>query len=183
MPRILPCLFLSYALGSSSFGSVCVDSPQNTLCLSWVIDKVNITFSASCLPPPGMKKNYWCGFGFSNANVNDMFPAEVVVIQSTAASVYVEDRDSFVGYRNPPCYSTQLSQFINGSASNGAIYASWTRPLTLPPYLLSMHYQNISTLIPMTVIAASSSDTQEAPSKCVELALHTLCQPGVKVQF
>lgn len=119
-----------------------------------------------------------------------MFPSDVVAIQTGNASAglppfFVEDRDSFMGYQSPPCYSSQLSQLLNASSSGGALYATWTRPLHLPPALLAENFQDIE-LGPggMTLISASSSDTALALEQCAPaMQLHSYCVPGVNVVF
>jgi hypothetical protein len=172
---------------AAAFGSVCVDPPTNALCLSWEIGALNATFSAACAPPPGMKAMFWCAFGLSTASTGDMFPAEVVAIQRGQApgSFFLEDRDSFQGYRSPPCYAQQVSQLLNASMEGSTLRAAWTRPLNLSAPLLAAHYQNIA-LGPggMTLIAASSSDTSPATQACnPEMQLHTYCIPGTRVVF
>lgn len=133
-----------------------------------------------------MQHVYWCAFGLSTASTGDMFPADVTaVVQSTGPSYFLEDRDSYIGYRSPPCYAKQLSYLLSASTTNGTLSASWTRPLTLDPTLLSMHYQDIRRgPLGMTLIAASSADTSAAAQRCApQMVLHTYCIPGIKVVF
>ena len=170
---------------AGTFGGVCVDPPSNLLCLNWAVDAGNITFSATCMPPPGMNTTFWCAFGVSTASTGDMFPADVVAVQSTASGFWLEDRDSFIGYRSPPCYATQLSYLLNASLTLGALRAAWTRPLTVSSDLLQQHYQSILTGGQgMTLIAASSADTSAAVQRCnPDMQLHTYCVPGIRVYF
>jgi hypothetical protein len=180
---LLAALLLAPASGAS--GGVCVDAPQSSLCLNWTVASGSVTFSAACAPPPGMSTTYWCAFGLSTAGA-DMFPSTVAAVQSAGGGVfYVEDRDSFIGYRSPPCYATQISRLLSASLAGGALLASWTRPLNVSAALHAQHYQDIR-LGPagMTLIAASSSDTSAATRQCnPDMQLHTYCVPGVQVVF
>jgi len=189
------CLLAVAPAAVNAAGRLCVDAPGDTMCLSWVLDSTNITFTGRCRPPPGQHRVFWCAFGLSNVSTGMMFPSDVTVIQSTASgdsrptstlpAFFLEDRDSFVGYQSPPCYATQVSQLLNASLADGALQATWTRPLQLPPALRAEHHQDVL-LAPqsMTVIAASSSDTGAALVACdPALQVHTYCVQGVAVQF
>jgi len=188
-PVLPPPAALTPGTVADTSGSLCVDGTEALLCLSWAITGPNIiTFTATCRPPPGQKQLFWCAFGLSNASATTMFPAEVTALQLDPASgrVSLEDRDSFVGYQSPPCYATQLSQLLPGArgGANGSIIASWTRPLRLAPALLSAHYLDIEVGAAMTVIGALSADTGAAAGVCApEMQLHSLCAPGVRVEF
>ena len=167
-------------------GSLCVDDPQDSLCLSWTLSASTITFSAACKPPPGMQTTYWCAFGVSTASTGDMFPSDVVAVQAAAdGRFFIEDRDSFIGYKSPPCYATQISRLLNASVVNGTLLAAWTRPLNVSAALHAQHYQDIRLgAAGMTLIAASSSDTNAATQACnPDMQLHTYCVPGVQVVF
>ena len=178
MSWVLALALLHQAAASS--GSVCVDAPLNLLCLNWTTDSTNITFSGFCSPPPGMTTITWCAFGLSTASVGDMFPSVVTAIQAGSASTWLEDRDSFIGYRSPPCFGTQVSTLLSSSKSGGNLTATWTRPLNVSAALAAQHYQNLGGK--MTLIAASSSDTPAEASVCEqEMQLHTYCVPGTPV--
>ena len=129
-------------------------------------------------------QTFWCGFGLSYASVGDMFPAEAVIIQWTPAGLYLEDRDSYVGYRSPPCFSRQVSQLLSGRSENGTLFATWTRPLSLPQALTDAHYLNITVGSPMTLIGASSTGTVVAGAPCSpEMQPHTYCAAGQRIVF
>ena len=184
-------LFLSQSCSSqapSSSGGVCLDPGIGILCANFSTSEGNITFSVSCGPPAGMSpgQTFWCGFGLSHASVGDMFPAEATIIQYTPERMYLEDRDSFVGYRSPPCYRAQVSQLLSARSEGGTLFATWTRPLLLPRALTDAHYVNISQgeTGAMTLIGASSTDTAPAASPCQpEMQTHTYCAMGQRIVF
>jgi len=185
MNFLTPYVFLVATCVLVSGGSVCLDAPENLNCVSWVVDSQNITFSSVCIPPKGFSSINWCAFGISTASVGDMFPSVVTAVQATPNGFFLEDRDSFIGYRSPPCFAIQLSQLLNASLHNGTLYAAWTRPLNVTQALLNIHYQDVILGQPgMTLIAASSSDQNAALKKCdPQMQLHTYCIPGVKIYF
>ena len=176
--HVIPCFL-------ASSGRVCVDAPENLNCVAWTVDTPNITFSMACLPPEGFTYTNWCAIGISSASLGDMFPSVVTAVQVTPKGYYIEDRDSFIGYRSPPCFAAQISMLLNASLQNGTLYAAWTRPLNVTQQLLDIHYQNVILGPPgMTLIAASSSNQSPALEKCdPQMQLHTYCIPGVKVFF
>ena len=110
-----------------------------------------------------------------------MFPASATIIQlDSRGGLFIEDRDSAVGYQLPPCYSTQVSYLLSGGvAANGTLMASWTRPQRLPPALLALGYLDL-TAVNLTLIGASSSDGDAVAGACEGyMQPHTLVQPGV----
>ena len=130
------------------------------------------------------QQTFWCGFGLSYASTGDMFPAQATIIQYTPQQMYVEDRDSFVGYRSPPCYAKQVSQLLAASSVDGTLLATWTRPLNLPQALTDAHFINITLGANMTLIGASSTSTAPASAPCVpEMQTHTYCAAGQRVVF
>ena len=170
----------------SGDGGICLDPGISILCLNYSISGGNITFSASCAAPVGMdgQQTFWCGFGLSYASTGDMFPAQATIIQYTPQQLYVEDRDSFVGYRSPPCYAKQVSQLLAASSVDGTLLATWTRPLNLPQALTDAHFINITLGANMTLIGASSTSTAPASAPCVpEMQTHTYCAVGQRVVF
>ena len=172
------------AAGADASGSICVDAPSNYLCLNWTVSAPNVTFSARCAPPAGMHTTFWCAFGLSHAATGDMFPSVVTAIQSAGAGAfYLEDRDSFIGYRSPPCFASQISSLLGASLQpDGALLAAWTRPVNVSARLQAEHYQDFSG--PLTLIAASSADTSAAAQRCdPQMQLHTYCVPGVPVNI
>ena len=181
-----PTAAASLSLPISNSGSVCLDPGISLLCLNYSTSSTNISFSVSCAPPQGMipGQTYWCGFGLSYSSVGDMFPSQATIIQYSPAGLFVEDRDSFVGYRSPPCFATQVSQLLSGSSVNGTLLASWTRPLRLPKALTDLHYVNITLGANMTLIGASSTDTSVASAPCnPEMQTHTYCAMGQQIVF
>ena len=172
------------AAGADAFGSICVDAPSNFLCLNWTVGAVNVSFSARCAPPAGMHTTFWCAFGLSHASTGDMFPSVVTAIQSAGAGAfYLEDRDSFIGYKSPPCFATQISALLSASLQpDGTLLAAWTRPVNVSASLQAAHYQDFYG--PLTLIAASSADTGAAAQRCdPQMQLHTYCVPGVRVNI
>ena len=172
------------AVDADASGSICVDAPADYLCLNWTHSGPNISFSARCAPPAGMHTTFWCAFGLSHAATGDMFPSVVTAIQSAGAGAfYLEDRDSFIGYKSPPCFATQLSALLSASLQpDGTLLAAWTRPVNVSARLQAEHYQDFAG--PLTLIAASSADTGAAAQRCdPQMQLHTYCVPGVRVDI
>jgi hypothetical protein len=175
--------------------ALCLD-PTGLLCLDWAVagsgSAAVLTFNATCTPPRGQARVWWCGFGVSNTTTSSMFPADALVLQlspnaSAPLAGWAEDRNSAVGFQAPPCYATQGVSTLLALASDaetGALRATWTRPATLPAPLLAMGYQNIPLTGTTTVIAASASDVGPASAPCApSMWPHSMIQPGVAVAF
>lgn len=183
----LPVLFAAtLASTASGDGGTCLDPGISILCVNYSVSSGNITFSASCAAPAGMggSQTFWCGFGLSYASTGDMFPAQATILQYSPQKIYVEDRDSFVGYRSPPCYAKQVSHLLAATSVGGTLLATWTRPLRLPQALTDAHYLNITLGANMTLIGASSTGTAPATAPCEpEMQTHTYCAAGQRIVF
>jgi hypothetical protein len=160
--------------------AVCIDADLRTICLTWSREPAgNITLTLSCTPTPGSRILTWCGIGFSLAGAT-MVPASATVVQSDASgAVFLEDRDSRVGYQLPPCYARQLSSLVHGArAANGSLTATWTRPVIAAPDLAALGF--LSLFGNLTLLGASSSDGAFATVPCDGyMTPHTFVQPGV----
>ena len=161
--------------------SICID-PFNSLCINVtnVDNNKIIQFDVACSPITNYKTTTWCGFGFSNTTTDQMFPADIIVIQwnTTNNSAFLEDRNAFAGYSTPPCFNQQISILISSQREeDGVLRASFTRTIDAP----SPHVTFSGNL---TIIGAASFDTNEATNQCLDfMQTHTIVQPGVLFTF
>jgi hypothetical protein len=173
---ILLLLILTWINLSSS---ICIDS-FNSLCINVMSEGNLMRFDVTCSPIRGFNHTTWCGFGFSDATTDQMFPADIIAIQynSSARSVFLEDRNAFAGYSTPPCFQQQISQLVTSSrGEDGVLHATWTRIANAP----SPHVNLTGNV---TIIGAASFDTPDAAEQCLDfMQTHTIVQPGVAFTF
>ena len=172
----IPLLLLLFSWISTS-SSICIDS-FNSLCINVTKDGNLMHFDASCSPISGFNHTTWCGFGFSDATTDQMFPADITAIQYNTSSVFLEDRNAFAGYSTPPCFQQQISKLVTSSrGEDGILRASWTRTINAP----NPHVNLIGNV---TIIGAASFDTPDAAEQCLDfMQTHTIVQPGVAFTF
>ena len=180
----LASLLLSILSLSSLFitltNAACLD-PFNALCIDVILHQPGVLlFNITCSPLNGYKSVTWCGFGFSDASIDQMFPADITVVQWNQTSAFLEDRDATQGYSTPPCYTKELQVSLLQSSQrleNGVLQAIWTRKVNEPlPHLAFVGN--------MTIIGAISFDTPLATEMCLDyMQGHTLVQPGLSFTF
>jgi len=175
-------LIFSCCLLITLTNAICID-PFSTLCLDVVTTSPGmLLFNVTCSPLKGYKSVTWCGFGFSDASIDQMFPADITVIQwnQTSSTAFLEDRDATQGYSTPPCYSKELQVSLLQSSQrleNGVLQAIWTRNVNPP-------LPHIALTGNMTIIGAISFDTPYATEVCLDFMQgHTLVQPGLLFTF
>jgi len=131
--HLLQLLTLAAAAARSP---VCFPPPHDANCLSWRVDGVNITLSATFAADADTGLPVWGAWALPALACGNMWPAHVwLALPSPAGGVRIEDRVATT-HAAPACdaKAPQLSHTILGSvAADGSVNVTWSRPLVPPP--------------------------------------------------
>lgn len=180
--RIALCLTVAAIECFLSTSAVCIDS-FNSLCIDVSVSGSMLVFNATCSPSPGSSAVNWCGFGFSTQALSQMFPSEIMVLQWSPTSIWLEDRNAVGGYQLPPCFPFQYSSLLSGSLdAKGVLRGTWTRVARVNSTQREEGYIDLNGT--MTAIGAVSEDSAAADAICANYMVpHTFVQPGVVFSF
>lgn len=142
----------------------------------------NVTFTFQCTGYNGARLT-WCAFGISTSGI--MFPSEVwIAFIHDDGTVNIEARHT-VAHAMPLCMATQVPQLLSYSVAPGLTSANvtWTRPLTLPPSVMSQGYNDITNASVHLVASTLWSASYPPSAPCSPFSVHYLTSNSHTANF